>query len=73
MIRAHAIARQRELNEALADDESTPLAILTGVALWTLRLVLAPPSTLSGFRRWVVESCPVRSRCGRRSFRCHRL
>ena len=59
VIRAHAIARQRELNEVLAEDESTPLAILAGVALWTLRLVLAPPSTLSGFRRWVVESCPV--------------
>ena len=59
VIRAHAIARQRELSEVLAEDESTPLAILAGVALWTLRLVLAPPSTLSGFRRWVVESCPV--------------
>jgi len=59
VIRAYAIARQRELNEALAEDETTPLAILAGVALWTLRLVLAPPSTLSGFRRWVVESCPV--------------
>lgn len=59
VIRAYAIARQRELGEALAEDETTPLAILAGVALWTLRLVLAPPSTLSGFRRWVVESCPV--------------
>ncbi len=59
VIRAYAIARQRELSEALAEDETTPLAILAGVALWTLRLVLAPPSTLSGFRRWVVESCPV--------------
>ena len=59
VIRAYAIARQRELREALAEDETTPLAILAGVALWTLRLVLAPPSTLSGFRRWVVESCPV--------------
>ncbi len=59
VIRAYALARQRELCEALAEDETTPLAILAGVALWTLRLVLAPPSTLSGFRRWVVESCPV--------------
>jgi hypothetical protein len=59
VIRAYAIARQRELSEALAEDETTPLAILAGVALWTLRLVLAPPSTLAGFRRWVVESCPV--------------
>ena len=59
VIRAYALARQRELREALAEEETTPLAILAGVALWTLRLVLAPPSTLSGFRRWVVESCPV--------------
>jgi hypothetical protein len=59
VIRAWAIARQRELSEALAEDETTPLAILAGVALWMLRLVLAPPSTLGGFRRWVVESCPV--------------
>ena len=59
VIRAYAIARQRELSEALAEDETTPLAILAGVALWLLRLVLAPPSTLRGFRRWVVESCPV--------------
>jgi Protein of unknown function (DUF2637) len=59
VIRAYAIARQRELSEALAEDETTPLAILAGVALWMLRLILAPPSTLSGFRRWVVESCPV--------------
>ena len=59
VIRAHAIARQRELSEALAEDETTPLAILAGVALWGLRLALAPRSTLGGFRRWVVESCPV--------------
>ena len=59
VIRAYAIARQRELSEALAEDETTPLAILAGVALWMLRLILAPPSTLGGFRRWVVECCPV--------------
>ena len=59
VIRAYAIARQRELSEALAEDETTPLAILAGVALWLLRLALAPPSTLGGFRRWVIEACPV--------------
>lgn len=59
VIRAYAIARQRELNEALAEDETTPLAIIGGLALWTLRLALAPPSTLRGFRAWVVEECPV--------------
>jgi hypothetical protein len=59
VVRAWAIARQRALNEALADDETTPLAIVGGFLLWVLRLVLAPYSTLSGFRRWVLEECPV--------------
>jgi hypothetical protein len=59
VVRAWAIARQRALNEALADDSATPLAIVGGLLLWTLRLVLAPASTLSGFRHWVIEECPV--------------
>ena len=59
VIRSHAIARQRELREALAGDETTPLAILVGAALWMLRLVLAAPSTLQGFRSWIVDSSPV--------------
>jgi hypothetical protein len=59
VIRAWTIARARELNEDLADDEATPLAILGGFLLWWLRLALAPYSTLTGFRRWVVETCPV--------------
>jgi len=59
VVRAWAIARQRALNEALADDETTPLAIVGGFLLWVLRLILAPCSTLTGFRRWVLEECPV--------------
>jgi hypothetical protein len=59
VIRAWAIARQRALSEALADDETTPLAILGGLGLWLLRLVVAPRSTLAGFRGWVVDECPV--------------
>jgi hypothetical protein len=59
VIRAYAIARQRQLREDLADDEVTPLAVLGGLLLWHLRLVLAPASTLKGFRAWVVTSCPV--------------
>jgi hypothetical protein len=27
--------------------------------LWVLRLAVAPPSTLTGFRRWALEECPV--------------
>ena len=43
----------------LGDDAPDLLAALGGAALWVLRLVLAGPSTLRGFRAWVVEECPV--------------
>jgi hypothetical protein len=59
VVRAWAIARARQLDERLADDQATPLAILGGLLLWGLRLGVAPASTLAGFRRWVVEECPV--------------
>ena len=45
--------------QLLADDGPTPLALAGGLALWLLRLSLAPKSTLSGFRSWVVTDCPV--------------
>jgi len=59
VVRAWAIAREQALNIRLADDQATPLAVLAGLVLWLLRLALAPVSTLSGFRRWVIEECPV--------------
>jgi hypothetical protein len=59
VVRAWTIARQGELNESLADEGTTPLAMLGSLLLWLLRLGLAPVSTLAGFRRWVVEECPV--------------
>lgn len=59
VIRAYTIARQRQLDEGLADEGTTPLDVLGGFLLWLLRLGLAPKSTLSGFRAWVVNSCPV--------------
>ena len=59
VIRSHAIARQRELREALAGDETTPLAVLGGFLLWVLRLALDRSGTWRGFRAWVVDSCPV--------------
>ena len=58
VIRAWALARARALHATLADDEATPLAIIGGLLLWLLRLMLAPRSTLAGFRRWVVEEVP---------------
>lgn len=63
VIRSWTIARQRALNEALADDGTSPLAIVGGLLLWTLRLILAPVSTLSGFRSWVIDECPVAPGC----------
>lgn len=59
VVRAWTLARQKALDEALADDEATPLAILGRLLLWLLRLGIAPASTLAGFRAWVVEDCPV--------------
>jgi hypothetical protein len=35
------------------------LATAGRLALWLLRLAVAPRSTLAGFRAWVVEQCPV--------------
>jgi len=59
VVRAWAVARQLTINAALADDETTPLAIAGRLLLWLMRLVLAPASTLAGFRSWVLDECPV--------------
>ncbi len=59
VVRAWAIARHRHLSTTLANDTATPLAALGGLVLWLLRLALAPASTLSGFRAWVLAECPV--------------
>ncbi|MGO8883265.1 MAG: hypothetical protein ACLPUO_06990 [Streptosporangiaceae bacterium] len=60
VVRAWTIARQKALTgELAADDDATPLALLGALLLWLLRLIVAPASTLAGFRAWVVEECPV--------------
>ena len=59
VVRAWTIACQKSMTEPLADAEATPLAVLGGLLLWFLRLSLAPASTLAGFRRWVIEECPI--------------
>ena len=56
VVRTAVIARQ---NPAGLAEEVTLLAVTGGLALWLLRLSLAPASTLTGFRRWVLEECPV--------------
>jgi hypothetical protein len=60
VIRAWSIARtQHRGGQVLADDDATPMAIIGGLVLWLLRLALARISTIGGFRRWVVEECPI--------------
>ncbi|MGH3277237.1 MAG: hypothetical protein ACRDNZ_23270, partial [Streptosporangiaceae bacterium] len=59
VVRAWALARMRPGDRSLDGEDVTPLAVAGAVALWLLRLALAPASTLTGFRRWVVEECPV--------------
>jgi hypothetical protein len=59
VVRAWALARMQASSRALTGEEVTPLAVAGAVLLWLLRLTLAPASTLTGFRRWVIEECPV--------------
>ena len=58
-VRAWAVARHQQLTAAIGGEAATPLAVLGGLILWLLRLALAPASTLTGFRAWVLEECPV--------------
>ncbi len=67
VVRARAVALHHHLGTTLAADAATPLAILGGLILWLLRLALAPASTLTGFRAWVLQECPVAP--GRRAAR----
>jgi hypothetical protein len=53
------ISRHQHPGTALTGDTATPLAILGGLILWLLRLAVAPASTMSGFRAWVLTECPV--------------
>ena len=59
VVRAWALARMQAIGPVLTGEEVTPLAVAGACFLWLLRLSLAPVSTLAGFRRWVVEECPV--------------
>jgi hypothetical protein len=59
VVRAWALARMQATGPVLAGEEVTPLAVAGACLLWLLRLALAPASTLTGFRHWAVEECPV--------------
>ncbi len=59
VVRARVLARQKDDGTVLGDDSPDLLAAIGGTGLWLLRLILAGPSTLRGFRSWVTEECPV--------------
>ena len=59
VVRARVLARQKDDGTLLGDDRADLLAAIGGTGLWLLRLILAGPSTLRGFRAWVTEECPV--------------
>jgi hypothetical protein len=65
VVRTGVIARYPDA-PGLAE-ETTLLTVASGLALWLLRLSIAPGSTLAGFRAWVTEECPVAP--GRRAAR----
>jgi hypothetical protein len=59
VVRIGALARREAAEGAGSAAEVSFVAVLGGLALWLLRLGLAPRSTAAGFRAWVVEECPV--------------
>jgi hypothetical protein len=59
VVRTGALARRPADGGPGRAAEVSLLAVLGGLALWLLRLSLAPRSTAAGFRAWVVEECPV--------------
>jgi hypothetical protein len=56
---AQAATRQRADGAGLGDDGPDLLVAAGRAMLRPLRLLLAGPSTLRGFRAWVIEKCPV--------------
>ncbi|MBC6461470.1 hypothetical protein [Actinomadura sp. HBU206391] len=53
------VRRQALAGRPGADREGSPLAAAGSVALWTLRLALAPVTTTKGLRRWVLDEAPI--------------
>ena len=58
VVRTSAVARRPDA-AGPGRAEVSVLAALWGLALWLLRLSLAPGSTAAGFRAWALEECPV--------------
>ena len=72
VIRSHAIARQRELREALAGDETTPLAVLGGAGAMAAPAGYRPAVHPQGLPRLGARFMPGRSRPPRRGDRSER-
>jgi hypothetical protein len=53
--RVVSVARRHVLGE----NEQSPWLAAAAVVLYTLRLVLAPPSTTAGLRRWLLLKTPL--------------
>jgi hypothetical protein len=58
VVRTGAAARHQAAAGPVTEELSL-LAVTRGIALWLLRLAMAPVSTMTGFRAWVIEECPV--------------
>jgi len=54
-----AVVRDRYRTDDGRESEGSVWHLATAMALWALRLVLAPPSTAGGFRRWVLGRTPL--------------
>ena len=67
VVRTSTVDRRQDAEGPGRAAEVSLLAVLGGLALWVLRLSLAPRSTTAGFRAWVIEECPVAP--GRRAAR----
>ncbi len=67
VVRTSTVDRRQDTEGPGRAAEVSLLAVLGGLALWLLRLSLAPRSTTAGFRAWVIEECPVAP--GRRTAR----
>ena len=67
VVRTSTVDRRQDAGGPGRAAEVSLLAVLGGLALWLLRLSLAPRSTTAGFRAWVIEECPVAP--GRRAAR----
>jgi hypothetical protein len=57
VVRTEVIARQQSAAGSVR--EFSLLAVTGWLTLWLLRLLMAPASTLAGFRTWVIEECPA--------------